>query len=312
MHLGLREARGECIPPEEATSGIIPTIAADIYEFGCLFYMILKKGAPIPDNLPLKSPNDSKKYLASERTPPLDGLQPIASDLIAKYLEAAGSIGNSEGLNASGELTEVSGGLEVASELYGKAALLGSEIGLTNYGKIVSKLPREDAEDQGSSDEVRVRRGLKFVADGAFENAAAEFRLAAAAGSGDGLFGLGWLAEQGRFEGNAEELYREAMNRGSTKARNNLGVLLVRSGRKEDGYNSINEAARQGDACAMNNIAVGIENGEFPGDIRVVAGLYRDAGMLLTRNNSWKKGENGRQRDKRIPQKKYFLRIAFI
>jgi TPR repeat protein len=216
--------------------------------------------------------------------------------LASKYFESAGLAGNSDGLNELGQLTEsgtVKGGVEAAVKLYGKAALLGSEGGRRNYARCLAQgigvpaNPRLAARFQGDvkgkagapKEEDTVARGLGLVAEGEFEKAAAEFRTAAAAGSGDALFSLGWLVEQGRIAGNAEEFYRDAVNRGSVRAHNNLGVLLVRSGQKEEGFELISQAARQGDAYGMNNIAVGIENGDYPGDIQVVAGLYRGAAM---------------------------------
>jgi TPR repeat protein len=392
------------LPPEENPPAlkVRPTKAADVYGFGCLFYMLLKKGAPLPDNLQLKNVRDVKAYLTSDRKPSVDGLAPIAAKLIdqccakdpkdrptieevisvieanptelgfvgvdqnafnayvgrvsgggvgqlskagyleklvragsasaafflgemfetgdgvekdagralslyrqsggggcpfgnlraglllretdpvsaSKYFESAALSGNSDGLNELGELTEagvVTGGVEAAAELYGKAALLGNKAGLAKYLAIAPKLPREEAASE-SIEEERLVRGLSLAAEGEFENAAAEFRIAAA-GSGDALFSLGWLAEQGRIKGNAEEFYRDAISRGSARAQNNLGVLLIRSGRKDEGYELISQAARRGDAYGMNNIAIGIENGDYAGDIRVVAGLYRDAAL---------------------------------
>jgi TPR repeat protein len=371
---------------EEVKDGALPTKETDIYEFGCLFYLLLKRRPPVAERVPLASRVNIKKFLNSDRVPPTDDLPEKAKDFVkacwnvdpskrltidqvlsiitsnptdlgfpnvdetafreyagrfggpvgeagfltqlaeagsaaaafflgrlyetgdgvekdadralelyrrsgegnnpfgneragslmmstdvvgaVKYLTAAASIGNGESLNELGQLTEsgrMEGGVEGAAELYGRSALQGSASGLANYRRLLLELEAKQAE--------KVAAAFAKLAAGADAQAEAELRTAAAGGSPDALFALGWLAEAGRIGGDADALYREAADKGSTRAQNSLGVRLVRSGRKAEGYELINRAARALDPYAMNNIASAIESGEYEGDIRSVAGV---------------------------------------
>jgi TPR repeat protein len=243
-------------------------------------------------------PGDSSRALewyrlSADRGSPYGSLR--AGELFAgsdaatsvRYLRSSAAAGNAEALNALGELTEsgrAAGGAPAAVALYGRSAVLGSAAGRANYGRCLAGGVGVGANaalaarirGAGSADEA-LARGLALVAEGADERASAELRAAAACGSGDALFALGWLADAARLRADPDELYRAAADCGSLRAKNSLGVRLVRAGRKDEGYALIASAAWAGDADAMNNIAAAIESGDCEGDIRMVPGLYRDA-----------------------------------
>jgi TPR repeat protein len=220
--------------------------------------------------------------------------------LAAQYFRRGAASGHPDSLNALGELTEsgyLEGGATRAARLYGQGVILGSDQARANYRRCITDgngieaneelaarfryQENPSVEDPAAIALANARaalaRGLTHAAEGADRRAKIELRAAADAGNVDALYALGWLAENGRISGDADALYRDAAEKGSASAQNNLGMRLIRSGRKEEGYELISRAAWAGDPSAMNNIAAAIESGEYTGDIRCIAGLYRDA-----------------------------------
>jgi TPR repeat protein len=204
-----------------------------------------------------------------------------------RFYEAAAKNGNSDALNNLAGLIEAKqhgGGPGLAVDYYRKSAIAGNPSGRANYSRLLQfgqlgvgkdvSLSRVFGGGRGGSDSIS--HGVSRVEANDYAEAARLFGDAARRGDVTATYNLGWMAENGLAEGSAEALYRQAAD-GSVEALNNLGVLLVKSGRKDEGYSCIKKAAEGGSPHAKNNLGVAIEQGEVKAGPLIAPTLYKEA-----------------------------------
>jgi TPR repeat protein len=204
-----------------------------------------------------------------------------------RFYEAAAKNGNSDALNNLAALIEAKqhdGGPGLAVDYYRKSAMAGNPCGRANYARLLqfgqlgvgkdTGLSRVFSGGRGGCDSISL--GVSRIEATDYAGAARLFGEAARKGDVTATYNLGWMAENGLTEGSAEALYRQAAD-GSVEALNNLGVLLVKSGRKDEGYSCIRRAAEGGSPHAKNNLGVAIEQGEVKAGALIAPTLYKEA-----------------------------------
>jgi TPR repeat protein len=204
-----------------------------------------------------------------------------------RFYEAAAKNGNSDAQNNLAALIESKqhdGGQGLAVDYYRKSAMAGNPFGRANYARLLQSgqlgvhkdvgLSRVFTGDRNGHDSISL--GVNRVEARDYAEAARLFGEAARKGDATAIYNLAWMAENGLAEGSAEALYRQAAE-GNVEALNNLGVLLVKSGRKEEGYSCIKKAAEGGSPHAKNNMGVAIEQGDVKAGLLVVTTLYAEA-----------------------------------
>jgi hypothetical protein len=238
--------------PEEATASIPPSKAADVYAFGSLFYMLLKQGAPIANNLTFKNLAEVKNYLNSQKRPPLADVAPVAASLI----------GRCWAVNPDDRPT-----IDEVVEIIGKNA---ANLGFPGV-------------DQAAFAAYVERIGGGEVGAAVPLSKAGYLEKLAGAGSAAAAFFLGGLYEAGdgvkKDTARALELYRQSGEGGSPFGNLHAGLLL-RDSDSVSAAKYFSNAAESGNAEALNELGRLTEAGGVDGGATAAAELYGRSALL--------------------------------
>lgn len=132
-----------------------------------------------------------------------------------------------------------------------------------------------------------VKDGVEAWSRGDFEAAVRQWQNPADKGDPDALFNLGQAYKLGRGVPRdltkAEELYRQAAQKGHARAADNYGILLFQTNRQAEAMTWLNASAERGEPRAMYIAGIAAYNGDFaPRDwVRAYALMTRAAATGL-------------------------------
>jgi TPR repeat protein len=175
--------------------------------------------------------------------------------------------------------------MRAAVDYYKAAALRGNEPGRANYARClefgigVPENPHLASFFGPTRYDTKVSRAIRMFKAKRYDDAAALFRQAADDGDASAAFNIAWMAEEGfiRHPEAPVTLYEQAVERGSTDAQNNLALLLIKAGRVDEAGHLLKAAADAGNAYALNNLAIVVEQGKVGCDLGIVPTLYKQA-----------------------------------
>ncbi|MDL4818541.1 serine/threonine-protein kinase [Actinomadura opuntiae] len=189
------------------------------------------------------------------------------------WYRRAADAGDVQAMTNLGGLLEDCGHGEEAALWYRRAAEAGSTKAMYNLGLALEETRPQEAEhwyrrggEAGDPDAMN-SLGLLLRHSGRREEAEQWYRRAISAGSTSAMNNLGVLVEETDPQ-EAMRWYRHAAEAedseedGRSSAMANLGRLLAESGRTDEAADWLRAAAEAGDADAMNNLGVLLENTE--------------------------------------------------